>query len=132
MAMNLARTHQLEQLTGAQKAAILCMVLGSESAALITRKLGQEEVEQISFEIARMDRVSSEATDAVLAEWIEVMMAADSIAAGGLDFAREVLEKACCKQKSQAMFKRIKSQISETAGLSRLPRADAQQRGIRL
>ena len=52
MAMNLARTHQLEQLTGAQKAAILCMVLGSESAALITQKLGQEEVEQLSF--ARM------------------------------------------------------------------------------
>ena len=37
MAMNLARSHQLEQLTGAQKAAILCMVLGSESASLITR-----------------------------------------------------------------------------------------------
>ena len=83
MAMNLARTHQLEQLTGVQKAAILCMVLGSESAAMITQKLGQDEVEQISFEIARMDRVSPEATDAVLAEWIEIMMAADSIAAHG-------------------------------------------------
>ena len=47
MPMNLARTHQLEQLSGAQKAAILCMVLGSESASLITQKLGQEEVEQI-------------------------------------------------------------------------------------
>src|SRR3569623_408688 len=93
-AMNLARTHQLEQLTGAQKAAILCMVLGSESASMITQKLGQEEVEQISLEIARMDRVSQEATEAVLSEWIEVMMAADSLASGGIDFAREVLEKA--------------------------------------
>src|SRR5579885_3409820 len=102
--MNLARSHQLDQLTGAQKAAILCMVLGSESASLITQKLGAEEVEQISFEIARMDRVSNEATDAVLAEWIEVMMAADSIAAGGLEFAREVLEKAFGPQKAQTMF----------------------------
>src|SRR5690348_1906520 len=127
--MNLARSHQLEQLTGAQKAAILCMVLGSESAALITQKLGQDEVEQISFEIARMDRVSSEATDAVLAEWIEVMMAADSIAAGGLDFAREVLEKAFGPMKAAAMFKRIQSQISDTAGLHRLRNADPQQLG---
>jgi flagellar motor switch protein FliG len=129
MAMNLARTHQLEQLTGVQKAAILCMVLGSESAAMVTQKLGQDEVEQISFEIARMDRVSPEATDAVLAEWIEVMMAADSIAAGGLDFAREVLEKAFGPQKAAAMFKRIQSQISDTAGLHRLRNADPQQLG---
>jgi flagellar motor switch protein FliG len=129
MAMNLARTHQLDQLSGAQKAAILCMVLGSESAAMITQKLSSDEVEQISFEIARMDRVSSEATDAVLAEWIEVMMAADSIASGGLDFAREVLEKAFGAQKAAQMFKRIQSQISDTAGLHRLRNADPQQLG---
>ncbi|HEY4132894.1 MAG TPA: flagellar motor switch protein FliG [Gemmatimonadaceae bacterium] len=127
--MNLARTHQLDQLSGAQKAAILCMVLGSESAAMITQKLSSDEVEQISFEIARMDRVSSEATDAVLAEWIEVMMAADSIASGGLDFAREVLEKAFGAQKAAQMFKRIQSQISDTAGLHRLRNADPQQLG---
>src|ERR1700753_946652 len=115
MAMNLARTHQLDQLNGAQKAAILCMVLGSESASLITQKLGPEEVEQISFEIARMDRVSTEATEAVLAEWIEVMMAADSIASGGLEFAREVLEKAFGNQKAAPMFKRIQYQLYVTA-----------------
>ena len=129
MAITLARSHQLDQLNGAQKAAILCMVLGSESASLITQKLGQEEVEQISFEIARMDRVSSEATEAVLAEWLEVMLAADSIAAGGMDLAREVLEKAFGVQKSQAMLKRIQMLISETAGLHRLRNADPQQLG---
>jgi len=129
MAMNLARTHQLDQLSGAQKAAILCMVLGSESASLITQKLGPDEVEMISFEIARMDRVSTEATEAVLAEWIEVMMAADSIASGGLEFAREVLEKAFGPTKAAAMFRRIVEQISETAGLHRLRNADPQQLG---
>src|SRR6478609_8216551 len=123
MANSLARTHQLDQLNGTQKVAILCMVLGSESASLITQKLASEEVEQISFEIARMDRVSAEATEAVLAEWIEVMMAADSIAAGGVDFAREVLEKAFGQQKAQGMMKRIQAQIHETAGLHRLRNA---------
>jgi flagellar motor switch protein FliG len=129
MAITLARSHQLDQLNGAQKAAILCMVLGSESASLITQKLGQEEVEQISFEIARMDRVSNEATEAVLAEWLEVMFAADSIAAGGMEFAREVLEKAFGAPKASAMLKRIQMQISETAGLHRLRNADPQQLG---
>ena len=129
MANTLARAHQLEQLSGTQKVAILCMVLGSEAAAAITQKLAVEEVEQISFEIARMDRVSSEATDAVLSEWLDVMLAADSVAAGGVEFAREVMEKAFGAQKSQAMLKRILSQISDGAGLHRLRNADPQQLG---
>jgi len=120
---------QLDQLSGTQKVAILCMVLGTEAASQITQKLATEEVEQISYEIARMDRVSNEATDAVLAEWLEVMLAADSIAAGGMDVAREVLERAFGQQKAQGMLKRIQSQISETAGLHRLRNADPQQLG---
>ena len=72
MANMLARSHQLDQLTGSQKVAILCMVLGSEAASMITQKLAPEEVEQISFEIARMDRVSHEATEAVLSEWLAI------------------------------------------------------------
>ena len=129
MANTLARAHQLEQLSGTQKVAILCMVLGSEAASAITQKLAAEEVEQISFEIARMDRVSSEATDAVLSEWLDVMLAADSVAAGGVEFAREVLEKAFGAQKAGSMLKRILSQISEGAGLHRLRNADPQQLG---
>src|SRR3954467_2846615 len=111
--MNLARSHQLAQLTGAQKAAILCMVLGSESASLITQKLAQEEVEQISFEIARMDRVSTEATEAVLAEWLEVMFARPSIAAGGMEFARELLERAFGQPKAKGTLTPIQTEFSE-------------------
>jgi flagellar motor switch protein FliG len=129
MANNLARTHQLDQLNGAQKAAILYMVLGADAAGLITAKLGQEEIEQITFEIARMDRVSNEATEAVLNEWLDVMMAADSIASGGIEFAREVMEKAFGAAKASSMMKRLESQISEKAGLHRLRNADPQQLG---
>src|SRR5881227_902383 len=78
-------------------------------ASLLTRS-----IRAISYEIARMDRVSNEATEAVLAEWIDVMTAADSIAAGGMEYAREVLERAFGGQKSGAMMKRIQAQISET------------------
>ncbi len=125
----LARSYQPDQLSGAQKAAILWMVLGPDSAAIISQKLGQEEVEQITYEIARMDRVSSDATEAVLSEWLDVMLAADSIAAGGLAYAQEVLERAFGAQKAQGMLKRIQAQISDSAGLHRLRNADPQQLG---
>ena len=125
----LARSYQPDQLSGAQKAAILWMVLGPDSAAIISQKLGQDEVEQITYEIARMDRVSTDATEAVLSEWLDVMLAADSIAAGGLAYAQEVLERAFGAQKAQGMLKRIQAQISDSAGLHRLRNADPQQLG---
>src|SRR5450432_3534485 len=118
MALTLARKEQFDSVTplnGSQKAAILYMVLGAEAAAKITQKLSPEDVEIISFEIARMDRVSGEMAEAVLNEWLEIMVAADSLASGGLDYAREVLEKAFGMGKATAMLKRIQLQLADNA-----------------
>jgi flagellar motor switch protein FliG len=129
VALTLARPRDLDGLNGPQKAAILCMVLGAESAAKITQKLSAEDVETISFEIARMDRVSGETAEAVLNEWLEIMVAADSLASGGIDYAREVLEKAFGMGKATTMLKRIQLQLADNAGLQRLRNADPQQLG---
>ncbi len=129
MALTLARPQDLDGLNGPQKAAILCMVLGAESAAKITQKLSPEDVETISFEIARMDRVSGPTAEAVLNEWLEIMVAADSLASGGIDYAREVLEKAFGMGKATTMLKRIQLQLADNAGLQRLRNADPQQLG---
>src|SRR5471030_618576 len=105
------------------------MVLGAESAAMITKRLSPEDVETISFEIARMDRVSGHAAEAVLNEWLEIMVAADSLASGVIDYARDVLEKAFGSNKASAMLRRIQLQLADNAGLQRLRNADPQQLG---
>jgi flagellar motor switch protein FliG len=131
MTLTLARQRDTDAmgLNGPRKAAILCMVLGSESAAKITQKLSPEDVETISFEIARMDRVSGEMAEAVLNEWLEIMVAADSLASGGIDYAREVLEKAFGASRANTMLRRIQAQLADNAGLQRLRNADPQQLG---
>lgn len=131
MSLTLARqrTDESGELNGVKKAAILCMVLGAESAAKITQKLSPEDVETISFEIARMDRVSGEMAEAVLNEWLEIMVAADSLASGGLEYAREVLDKAFGAGKANAMLRRIQLQLADNAGLQRLRNADPVQLG---
>jgi flagellar motor switch protein FliG len=131
MTLTLARRQaaDVDTLTGPRKAAILCMVLGAESAARLTQKLSPEDVETISFEIARMERVSGDLAEAVLNEWLEIMVAADSLAEGGIDFAKEVLEKAFGTSKASAMLRRIQIQLADRAGLHRLRSADPQQLG---
>ncbi len=113
--------------TGRQKAAILCMALGAEQAAKITQKLSNDEVEMISFEIARMDRVEAGAAEQVLLEWVETAVASEALSSGGVDFAREILEKAFGPQKAGNILKRVVSQLADNAGLQRLRNADPQQ-----
>jgi flagellar motor switch protein FliG len=116
-------------LTGRQKAAILCLALGSDVAAALTQKLQPEEVDAISFEIARMESVSPAVVDAVLDEWLTRIMVADSLAQGGIDMAREILEKAFGPRKAQQVLERIQGQLQNTIGLHRLRNADPMQLG---
>lgn len=119
-------------LSGPQKAAVLCMVLGREVAAKITERLHPEEVEMISYEIARLEQVDSAQSESVLKEWLDTARAAESIAMGGVDYAKEILEQAFGTQRAGFMLKRLQSQLNEAAGLHRLRKVDPQQLGSML
>jgi flagellar motor switch protein FliG len=112
---------------GRQKAAILCLALGAEHAAKVTARLTQEEAELISLEIARMERVDPDMAQSVLMEWIELAMGAEAISTGGVEYAREMLEKAFNAQKAQVILKRITSHLADSVSLQRLRHADPKQ-----
>ena len=116
-----------ERITGRQKAAIVCMALGSVHAAKVTAELQPEEAEIVALEMAQLGGVPSVVVDTVLSEWLEQTLAIDSLASGGVDFAREVLEKAFGTSKAAEILARIRGQLDETDRFKRLKRADPQQ-----
>jgi flagellar motor switch protein FliG len=105
------------------------MTLGADAAAKITQKLSGEEVDAISFEIARMGNVQSSTVESILEEWLTRVLAIDSLASGGLEVAREILEKAFGSHKASQVLERIQNQLTNTIGLHRLRNADPQQLG---
>lgn len=129
MGLPAVATFEGAELTGRQKVAVLCMALGPEFAAKIAQQLNPEEMESISFEIARLENVTGQMADSVLKEWHETIRAADFLAEGGVDYAREILERAFGKDKAGDMLQRIETQLADTAGLHRLRKADPQQLG---
>jgi len=98
-------------LTGRQKAAIFLVSLGSDVSSEIFKHLREDEIEQLTFEIARLDRIEPEDKDKVLMEFQEMMMAQDFIASGGIDYAREVLERALGTQKAIDIVNRLTSSL---------------------
>ncbi|MDR1179065.1 MAG: flagellar motor switch protein FliG [Spirochaetales bacterium] len=100
-----------KDLSGRQKAAIFLVTVGSEVSAEIFKHLREDEIETLTFEIARLDAVDSEDRDAVLLEFQELMMAQDFITTGGIDYARELLEKSLGSQKAVDIINRLTSSL---------------------
>src|SRR6056297_1157507 len=99
------------ELNGRQKAAIFLVTLGSEISSEIFKHLREDEIETLTFEIARLDNVESEERDKVLQEFKELMMAQDFITSGGIDYARELLEKSLGSQKAVDIINRLTSSL---------------------
>jgi flagellar motor switch protein FliG len=117
----------LSELSGRQKVAVVLMAAGEEASAEITKSLSAEEVENISFEIARMERVEPHVVEAVLEEWQQTERAAFSLAEGGVDYARRILEKAFGNQKATTILKRIESQLHDHISMTNFQNADPAQ-----
>ena len=87
-------------LTGLQKAAILLIALGPERSALIFKHLKEEEIEDLTLEIANTRSVTPQAKEEVINEFYGVCLAQQYIAEGGINYAKELLEKALGNEKA--------------------------------
>jgi flagellar motor switch protein FliG len=99
------------KLTGRQKAAILTVTLGPEIAAQIYKFLKEEEIEQLTLEIANMRKVTSEEKGNIIEEFYHMLVAQNYITEGGIDYAKEVLEKAMGTQKALEIINRLTSSL---------------------
>ncbi len=100
-----------KSLTGRQKAAIFLVALGSEVSSDVMKHLREDEVETLTFEIARLDAVDADFKEQVLEEFQELMQAQNFITTGGIDFARELLEKSLGSQKAIDIINRLTSSL---------------------
>lgn len=100
-----------QSLTGLQKAAILLISLGSESSALIIQKMNETEIEQLTLEMANVRKVSSEVRDQVVEEFHQMCVANDYISQGGIDYARDVLERALGQQKAFEIIAKLSATL---------------------
>ncbi len=98
-------------LKGRQKAAVLLVTLGAERAARVFGHLHESEIEALSLEMAKLEQVAPDTVEAVFEEASEGLLAAEYIAQGGVEFAREVLEQALGEQRAQAIIERLSAII---------------------
>ena len=100
-----------ESYTGVQKAAILLITLGPEKAATIFKHLKEDEIEELTLEIANTRSVSPQTKEEVLDEFYQVCLAQQYIAEGGINYAKELLEKALGSDKAQGVIAKLTASL---------------------
>lgn len=102
-------------LTRAQKAAVVIVSLGTENASNVYKYLHEEEIEQITFEIARLRNLSPEETEQVLNEFYQLCVTQKVFTDGGVEYARTVLEKAFGAKTAESLLERITKALQTKA-----------------
>ncbi len=107
-----AQANAPGRISGREKAAILLVSLGQEFAAQVFRHLAEEEIEQITLQIAGVRRVEPAQQIGVLEECRQMLLANEYLEQGGIEYAREVLEKALGAAKAAEVLSRLTSTLT--------------------
>ncbi len=100
-----------EDMSGAQKAAILLISLGPEKSANIFKHLKEDEIEALTLEIANTRSVPPDVKEQVLEEFYEICLAQQYIAEGGIGYAKELLDKALGEDKARDVIGRLTASL---------------------
>src|SRR3954462_7805504 len=89
------------------KAALLLVQLGKERSAPILRSMQESEVEELMYEVARIDNVRAEVVQQVMTEFVSAISERMKFGAGGLRVARDMLEMGLGAEKADDILSRI-------------------------
>ncbi|NMA66186.1 MAG: flagellar motor switch protein FliG, partial [Clostridiaceae bacterium] len=98
-------------MSGREKAAALLISLGPDKSAMIFKYLQEEEIEELTLEIASMRKISPNEKEKVLEDFYQICLAQEYISEGGINYAKEVLEKALGSQKAFDIINKLTSSL---------------------
>ena len=113
-------------MSGKEKAAVLLIALGPDKSAKIFKHLQEEEIEELTLEIANMRKIPAEEKEKVLEEFYQICLAQEYISEGGINYAKEILEKALGSQKAFDIVNKLTASL-QVRPFDFVRKADASQ-----
>jgi flagellar motor switch protein FliG len=104
----------LATIPGRRKAAVLLVSLGTDGASEVLKHLPEETVEKLTIEMARTRDVDAIEAEAIQREVVENAYARGYVAAGGVNYAREVLERSFGAARADEILARLATMIEQT------------------
>jgi flagellar motor switch protein FliG len=119
--------RQPEKVSGARKAAILCLTLGEEVAAEVFKYLDEAEVQKVSKELALLRDVPVETSDNVMQEFQQMLLVRSYVSMGGVDYAKRLLVKSFGAESAKRMLDKVLHAIESPVLFEALQKVDPPQ-----
>ncbi|MDR3209115.1 MAG: flagellar motor switch protein FliG [Oscillospiraceae bacterium] len=99
------------ELTPKEKAAVLLISLGSEYSAQLYKHMTEDEITDMTLSITMMRRVDKDTRDEVVDEFYDMCIAQQYISGGGLDYARDILERVVGPEQADYLINQLSSDL---------------------
>jgi len=98
---------ELKPLDTKQKAAIVVVSLGADKASQIYKYLNEQDIEDLTFEVAKMGKTTNAQVEGALDEFYKLCLTHKMMTDGGLEYARDVLEKAFGESTARSLLEKV-------------------------
>lgn len=107
----MAEGKKAEELSANQKIALVLAAMGADNASAVYKHLSDDEIEALSTEVAKLEYQPIDVVEGVLNEFYELCLTQKVVTEGGVDYAREILEKAFGTEAANNLLQRITKQL---------------------
>ena len=107
----MAQNTTASELTANQKIALVLAAMGADNASQVYKHLSDDEIEALSTEVAKLEYQPLDVVEGVLNEFYELCLTQKVVTEGGVDYAREILEKAFGAETANTLLQRITKQL---------------------
>ncbi|MCX7039001.1 MAG: flagellar motor switch protein FliG, partial [Spirochaetes bacterium] len=98
--------------TGYRKAAQFLMLVGKDEAVRVLKHMSPEEIEGITREIARTQKIEEKEASKILEEFGYIRETKDLIASGGIEKAQEMLVASVGPEKAEKILARVRKDMA--------------------
>ena len=98
---------EMSNISGAQRAAVLMLLLGEQQASEIVKFLNPTEVQSLGGAMVDVSDVSQEAVNAILDEFVATIKKQSSLGLGSTDYVEKVFKRALGDDKAASVLGRI-------------------------
>jgi len=104
-----------KRLSAAGRAAAVIVALGTDQASAVYKHLREDEIELLSLEVAKLERLSSPDLQEIVNDFYGLCQTQKVISEGGILYARDILEKAFGAQLAASYMNRVSSAMQTRA-----------------
>jgi len=120
MKLSPAQQAQFDEMTMAEKCAILLLQLGEDITASVFANLSVEAITEVSKYIAASKSIERGIATAVLEEFYAIFQSNQYISSGGLEYAREILYKALGPDEAKKILDRLSKSMQSSQNFAYL------------